>query len=159
MDKEKILRDRLVYVLEGKGAHVQLTKVISDFPIEFRGKKPSGVPYSAWQLLEHMRIAQWDILEFSRNPQHISPKWPEGYWPADAIPPNNLAWDNSIEQFLHDLKEMQDLVKNLSTDLYVDVPYGKGQNILREVLLVADHNAYHLGQLVMLRKMFGIWTG
>jgi hypothetical protein len=107
-------------------------------------------------LLEHMRMAQWDILEFSRNPRHESPKWPEGYWPETEMPPSEQAWKDSIAAFRKDLHAMEQLVANPRTDLYAKLPWGDGQTVLREALLVADHNAYHLGQLVMLRKCIGI---
>ena len=125
-----------------------------------RGPNAPGTPFTAWRLLEHLRLAQWDILEFSRNPQHVSPKWPEGYWPeGDAPPPraDNAAWRKSVEGFRADLKAMQNLVENPGTDLFAAIPGGDGQTILREALLVADHNAYHLGQLVMLRRQLGAW--
>ncbi|MEJ2051557.1 MAG: DinB family protein [Calditrichota bacterium] len=157
MDQEKILRERLLYVLEGKGAHVSFEDAIADFPEDYRGKKFPGLPYTAWQLLEHMRLSQWDILDFSRNPKYMSQNWPDDYWPKDEEPPDKNAWDNSIKLFLRDRKDMQSLVQNPSINLYTKIPHGSGQNILREALLVADHNAYHLGEMVLLRKIFGIW--
>jgi hypothetical protein len=158
MTEDKILRERLVYVLQGKGAHITFDKVLPDFPKPLQGKKLDGAPYSPWQLLEHIRIAQWDILEFSRNPDHVSPDWPEGYWPEEEAPPNQNAWEKSVEKINKDLKEMQQLVTNPETDLYARLPHGTGQNILREALLVADHNAYHLGQLVLLKKIYDAKT-
>ena len=157
MDKEKILRERLLYLLQGKGAHVSFEDAIADFPEEYRGKKFPGLPYTAWQLLEHMRLAQWDILDFSRNPKYESMNWPDDYWPKEEEPPEKDSWDNSVKMFLRDLKDMLALVKNPSVNLYSKIPHGSGQNILREALLVADHNAYHLGEMVLLRKVFGIW--
>jgi hypothetical protein len=109
-------------------------------------------------LLEHLRIAQWDILEFSRNAQHVSPEWPSGHWPKTEAPPTLSAWTNSLQRFRKDLKAMQALVKNPKTDLYARLPWGDGQTVLREALLVADHNAYHLGQLVTLRRQLGSWN-
>jgi hypothetical protein len=155
--QDKALRQHLDYLLAGGGAHLDFEKVVRNFPAELRGKKPSGLPYSAWELLEHLRIAQWDILEFSRNPKHVSPRWPQGYWPAREAPADSAAWDASLEAFRRDLKVMQDLVGNPSTDLFAKIPHGEDQTILREALLVADHNAYHLGQLVMLRRLLGAW--
>jgi hypothetical protein len=108
-------------------------------------------------LLEHMRIAQWDILEFSRNPKHVSPQWPAGHWPRTEAPPSAAAWDKSIAAFRKDLKAMESLVANPKTDLFARIPWGDGQTILREALLVADHNAYHLGQLVDVRRLLGAW--
>jgi hypothetical protein len=154
---DSAFRLHLLYLLEGGGAHAKFDDVVAGIPPELRGQKPTGLPHSAWMLLEHLRIAQWDILEFSRNPKYKSPKWPEGYWPKTDAPPSTAAWDASIKDFHKDLKAMQDLVENPKTDLFARIPWGDGQTILREALLVADHNAYHLGQLVDVRRLLGIW--
>jgi len=153
------VREQLVAVLRGGNAHATLDQAVEDFPTKLRGVKPEGAPHSPWQLLEHMRIAQWDILEFSRNPKHVSPAWPEGYWPKTEKPPTADAWTKSVASFKKDLKAMQKLVEDPKTDLYARLPHGTGQSILREALLVADHNAYHIGQLVLLRRLLGAWTG
>lgn len=157
IDKEAVLREHLVALLGGRDAHATFDDAISDFPAGLRGKKVKGLPYSAWMLLEHMRIAQWDILQFSRKSEHKSPKWPEGYWPESADPPSSAAWEKGIRSFRDDLKAMQKLVSDSKTDLYARLPWGDGQTILREALLVADHNAYHVGQLVALRRLLGDW--
>ena len=154
MENQSDLRKRLVYALQGKGAHLDLEKILLNFPPQFQAKTFPYLPYTAWQLLEHMRIAQWDILEFSRNEKYVSPKWPEGYWPNEAAPPNETAWDNAVNQFFSDLRSMEEMVSNPTIDLHKNIPHGSGQNILREAILVLDHNAYHLGQLVLLRKIF-----
>jgi hypothetical protein len=156
-DTNGILRDHLLYLLQGGGAHAKFDEVIAGIPTKLRGQKPSGLPHSPWMLLEHMRIAQWDILEFSRNPKHVSPGWPDGYWPRTEAPPSPAAWNASIKKFRTDLKAMQALVKNPKTDLFARIPWGDGQTVLREALLVADHNAYHLGQIVDLRRLLGAW--
>src|SRR6266852_6045689 len=130
---------------------------IDGFPEAKRGAIVESLPHSGWQLLEHLRLAQWDILEFSRNSKHESPEWPKGYWPKTEAPPSAAAWNKSIQQFRKNLKSMQDLVANPKTDLLARIPWGDGQTILREALLVADHNAYHLGQLVLLRRALGAW--
>jgi len=156
-EHEQHLRQNLVYLLGGGGAHVKFEAVVKDWPAKLRGKKPAKYPHSAWMLLEHMRLAQWDILEFSRSAKHVSPAWPEGYWPKKEAPPNAAAWDKCVRQFRRDLKAMQKLVENPKTDLYARIPWGDGQTILREALLVADHNAYHLAQLVDVRRMLGAW--
>jgi hypothetical protein len=153
MDQNQDLRKRLDYVLSGKGAHIGFEQVLLNFPEQWRGETHPAIPYSAWQLLEHMRIAQWDILEFSINKDHKSPEWATGYWPAEQNPPSKDSWDASVQQFFQDLKNMQELVNNPDTDLHSNIPHGNGQNILREALLITDHNAYHLGQLVMLKKI------
>ena len=151
------LRDHLLYLLGGGGAHVSFEDAIAGLPPGLRGVKPPNLPFSAWHLLEHMRIAQWDIVEFSVNPKHVSPAWPEGYWPEGDAPPSDAAWKKSIQQFRRDLKRMQALVANPQTDLYSPIPHGDGQTLLREALLVADHNAYHLGELVVVRRLLGSW--
>lgn len=156
-DHEQALRQHLLDLLKGGNAHVKFEEVVKNFPERLRGKKPEGQPHTAWRLLEHMRIAQWDIVEFSRNSRHVSPEWPEGYWPEGDAPPSAAAWDKSVKQFRADLKAMQELVQDAQTDLYARIPWGDGQTILREALLVADHNAYHLGELLMVRRLLGAW--
>ena len=135
-----------------EGAHLTFDEAVKGFPIELRGAKPKGAPHTPWQLLEHLRIAQWDILDFSRNPQYREMKWPDDYWPETEAPPD-AAWDHSVEQFRRDLKAMEELVSDASVDLTARIPHGTGQTLLREALLVADHNSYHLGQLVFVRKV------
>ncbi len=157
MSTEQALRDHLLYLLRGGGAHLDFEAAIADLPEELRGTKPAGVPHTPWRLVEHMRIAQWDVLEFSRNPQHVSPKFPDGYWPQSDAPADADAWERSVAAFRADLQAMQDLVAEPATDLFAPIPHGQGQTILREALLVADHNAYHLGQLVTIRRLLGAW--
>ena len=157
MTDSNALRKHLLYLLGGGGAHVDFDSAVAGWPAQLRGKKPKGLPHTAWQLLEHMRIAQWDILEFTRNPKHVSPEWPAGYWPATDVPPSPNAWNKSVSTFRADLKAMMSLVRSPSRDLFVRIPHGEGQTILREALLVADHNAYHLGELVYLRRALGAW--
>ena len=147
------LRNHLANLLRMKGAHVTFHEAVSDFPVHLRGTKPPGAPHSPWQLLEHMRLAQEDILDFSRNAGYREKKFPDDYWPATEAPPSEEAWEKSIQQFQESLKEMQALVADTKHDLLALIPHGKGQTLLREALLVADHNAYHLGQLMFLRKM------
>ncbi len=154
--RDKSLRDHLLYLLRGGGAHASFDAAIGDWPVQLAGVKVANFPHTAWMLLEHLRLAQLDILEFCRNPKHVSPPWPEGYWPASEAPPSESAWKASMSAFKKDLRTMEQLVAHRKTDLYVKIPWGEGQTILREALLVADHNAYHLGQLVMLRKSIGI---
>jgi hypothetical protein len=156
-NKDKLLREQVVYVLDGGGAHAKFDEIIAGIPANLRGQKPAGLPHSLWMLLEHLRIAQWDILEFSRNSKYASPKWPEGYWPAMEAPSNAADWNASVKKFRQDLKAMQDLVKNPKTDLFAQIPWGDGQTILREALLLADHTAYHLGQMLDVRRVLGAW--
>lgn len=155
--KDEALREHVLYLLQGGGAHANFDQVIADIPAKLRGRKAPGLPHSLWMLLEHMRIAQWDILEFSRKAKHVSPAWPEGYWPKTDAPPSPAAWNASIKKFRADLKALQNLVKNPKTDLFALIPWGNGQTILREALLVADHNAYHLGQILDVRRLLGAW--
>lgn len=152
MNTDKSLREHLLYLLAGGGAHIDFESVVKDFPIEIINLKAANVPYTPWQVLEHMRIAQWDILEFSRNASHVSPAWPEGYWPASDAIADEAAWNRSVEAFRADLEAMKRLVEDPATDLFAPLEHGTGQTILREALLVADHNAYHLGVLVTLKR-------
>jgi hypothetical protein len=156
-DHDHSLRRHLVELLKGGSAHARFDEVIDGIPAKLRGRKPAGMPHSPWMLLEHLRLAQRDILEFSRNPKHVSPDWPHGYWPGTDVSPGAGAWTSSIRAFRQDLKAMQNLVTNPKTDLYARIPWGDGQTILREALLLADHNAYHLAQLVDLRRLLGAW--
>jgi len=157
MNEHQALREHLLYLLRDGGAHLSFEKAIAKLPPKLRGARPRGVPHSPWRLVEHLRIAQWDILEFCRNPKHVSPDFPGGYWPAGDGPPSAAAWNKSVAAFRADLRAMQDLVADPATDLFARIPHGQGQTILREALLVADHNAYHLGQLVVVRRLLGAW--
>jgi hypothetical protein len=151
------LRDQLVQLIASSHAHADFDAAVRDLPPEVCGKKVRGAEHTAWQLLEHMRIAQWDILEFSRNAKHVSPAWPDGYWPATVAPPDDQAWDKSVRRFKADRKAMQKLVADPASNLFKPLAHGEGQTLLREALLVADHNAYHIGQLVLLRRLLGCW--
>jgi hypothetical protein len=158
-DLHASLRQHLLELLTGGHAHAKFEDAIEGLPAKLRGAKPTNFPHSVWMILEHLRITQWDIQEFSRNQKYESPKWPEGYWPKTEAPPTASAWTKSVEQFQTDLKAMKDLVKNPKTDLFAKIPWGDGQTILREALLVADHNAYHIAQLVDVRRLWGAWKG
>ena len=147
------IRKHLLDLLRMKGAHLNFEETTGGFPAALRGIKPKGAPHTPWQLLEHLRIAQWDILDFSRNPDYKEMKFPDDYWPKTEAPPDDAAWDQSIERFQQDLKAMEKLISDPHTDLTARIPHGNGQTLLREALLVADHNAYHIGQLVLVRKM------
>src|SRR5262245_52059533 len=156
-DQTAALREHLLYLLRGGDAHLDFEKAIAGLPPELRGARPAGVPHTPWRLLEHLRIAQWDILQFWRDPAHVSPPFPDGYWPKGDAPPDPGAWDRSVQAFRADLRAVQDLVADPATDLFTPLPHGQGQTPLREALLVADHNAYHLGQLVVVRRALGAW--
>ena len=151
------VREQIINLLKGGQAHLTLDDTLKGFPEKLRGVKPPGAPHSAWQLLEHLRIAQLDILEFSRDAKHVSPKWPEGYWPTNDKPPTDAQWKKCVSAIKKDLQAMQRLVEDPRTDLYSKIPHGTGQNILREALLIGDHNAYHLGQLLLVRRLLGAW--
>ena len=155
---DQSLRDHLLELLKGGHAHLTFEKALADLPADLRGRKAPGLPHTIWQLLEHLRLAQWDIVEFSRDANHVSPSWPEGYWPKTEAPPDAAAWDHCLESFQRDLQAMQDLVADPKTDLYAKLPWGDGQTVLREAMMLADHNAYHLGQIVSVRQALGDWA-
>ena len=154
---DAIVREHLVSLLKGGAAHVSFADAFDGFPANKRGTFAQGLPHTGWQLLEHARIAQWDILEYSRNPKHVSPGFPEGYWPKTPGPPTDAEWEKSLQAFDRDLREMIELVKNPKTDLCAKIPHSEGHTILREALVLADHNAYHLGQVVDLRRALSAW--
>ena len=158
MPDDKALREDVLHLLRGGNAHVSFEKAVGSMPEDLRGKKPRGIPYTPWQQLEHMRICQWDILEYIRDPKHVSPEWPEGYWPEQA-PPARTAWGKSVKAFQADRQALLDMAADPSTDLLARIPHvTDGPTILHEMLLVADHNAYHLGQLIVLRRLLGAWS-
>jgi len=157
MPNDKSLREHLAALLKGGHAHVTFETALKGLPAALRGKRPKGAEHSPWELLEHIRIAQSDILEFSRDAKHVSPAWPAGYWPKTQAPPNDKAWAKSVRSAGADLAAMCTLVADESTDLHARIPHGDGQTILREALLIADHNAYHLGELVLVRRLLGAW--
>jgi uncharacterized damage-inducible protein DinB len=157
-ESDRALRQHLIYLLTDGGAHAKFDDAIAAISAKLRGQKPAGMSHSPWMLLEHMRIAQWDILEFSRNPKYKPPAWPESYWPPTEAPPNAAVWKESVKNFRKDLKSLERLIVSPKTDLFAKIPWGDGQTILREALLVADHNAYHLGQLVNVLRLLGAWS-
>jgi hypothetical protein len=158
MSGEDTLRTHLLDLLGGGHAHPDFVAAIAGLPDGLRGAKPPGLPHSPWRLLEHMRIAQDDILRFCLDPAHVSPEFPAGYWPEGDAPPDQAAWDLSAASFRADLRALMDLVADPSTDLFAPLPHGRGQTVLREALLVADHNSYHIGQLVTVRRLLGAWS-
>ncbi|HVX64079.1 MAG TPA: DinB family protein [Pirellulales bacterium] len=157
-DNDQRLREHVLYLLQGGGAHLDFERAIAGLQAELRGATSPGIPHSPWRLLEHLRICQWDILEYSRNPDHLSPEFPGGYWPEGDAPPSEETWDASVEAFRADMRAMQELVNDPAIDLLEQLPHGlPGHTLLREALLLADHNAYHLGQLVVVRRALGAW--
>ncbi len=157
MDSDASLRQHLLALLNARQAHVTFGDAIADIPLEVRGTRPDSVPYSAWELLEHIRIAQHDILDFCQNSDYTQPDWPDGYWPDTPAPPSDAAWEQSVRQVRADRQAMSDLVADPNTNLHAEIPHGDGQTVLREAMLVADHNAYHVGQLVTVRRLLGCW--
>ncbi|HEU0299655.1 MAG TPA: DinB family protein [Longimicrobium sp.] len=151
------LRTHLLRMLDWKDAHASFDDAVEGMPPELRGVRPEGLPYSAWELLEHIRRAQRDILEFCRDPAYTEPSWPEDYWPHSPTLPRSGAWNESIAGFRGDLAALKQLVADPALDLFAEVPHGTGQTYLREILLVADHNAYHVGEIVVVRKLLGAW--
>lgn len=154
-DEHQILITELVKLIEGGGAHATLADALENIPAEYRGVKPDNLPYSIWQLAEHIRIAQWDMLEFSKDGNHQSPKWPDDYWPKESEPADEDAWEKTIEQINNDRAAFISLIR--SEDLYKPIPHGTGQSILREALQVADHTSYHTSEIILLRRLLGIW--
>ena len=155
MANDQSLRKHLVHLLDSDHAHLKFDDAVKDFPPALRATRPPNEPHSPWELLEHLRIAQWDILEFTRNANHVSPKFPDGYWPTDIAPPTDTAWDESIAAYRADLAAMTAIAEDESIDLHEKIAHGDGQTVLREILLTVDHNAYHLGQLMTVRRMLG----
>ena len=157
MISDSALRDQLLQLLRGGHAHMSFEEAVEDFPAELLNSQPPNIPFTTWRLLEHMRLAQWDILEFIRNPEHVSPDWPEGYWPPEGAQADRQAWETSLSAFRADALALQELVANPRTDLTADLPHAPGYSILREILVVSDHNAYHIAELALLREMLGAW--
>src|SRR5215203_6548196 len=154
--KDDSLRKHILYLLRGGGAHLSFDDFINRFPADLCDRRIDGLPYTPWQVLEHMRLAQWDILEFSREANHVSPEFPKGYWPSPEQPGTAASWEQSVAEFRKDLEQMAALVEDPATDLYATIPHGDGQTILREALLIADHNAYHLGVLTMMARVLKV---
>lgn len=157
MNAQKQLKEVIANMLEEEQAHISFADAVKDIPDKFLGVKPSNLPYSIWQLTEHIRITQWDIVQFSSNPDHISPNWPEEYWPKTATPTSIKEWEKSVQAITEDRKKMINLVKAPEADLLKPFSYGTGQNLLREAILIIDHSSYHTGEIVVVRRALGIW--
>ena len=152
------LIENIVDLIEKGNAHVSLDDALKNIPFALLGEKPGHLPYSIWQIVEHIRIAQWDILEFSRNAKHVSPQWPDGYWPKEAAPKSQDAWNKCIEQIHADRKSFIELIKNAGDNLYEPFEYGSGQSLLKEALVLADHNSYHTGEIIIIRRLLNAWN-
>jgi len=157
MSADTILRQQVLALLDGRNAHATLDDVVAGFPPEHFNTRPPNVPYSPWHLLEHIRIAQWDILEFIRDPNYTSPPWPEGYWPAPDAQADEAAWNNTLAAIRADMAALKAMVQDPARDLTAELPHAPGYTLLREALLVADHNAYHIGEFGILRQVMGTW--
>jgi hypothetical protein len=158
MAGDTAIRENLIWLLEGGHAHAKFAEVVAGFPLDRAGVRPNGASHSAWQILEHLRIAQNDILRFSLSGDYVSPDWPGGYWPPAPAPEQKDGWGQSVRGFQKDLAEFVSLIRDPAQDLYKKFPWGTGQTLLREALLIADHNSYHLGELVLVRRLLGIWS-
>jgi hypothetical protein len=158
MTRNDALRAHLRKLLDWEDAHVNFERAVTGMPARLQGVVPKGLPYSAWQLVEHLRLTQFDILDFCRNPDYEQPSSMDEYWPETAAPPNGRAWRRSINLITRDRKAMIGLAGNRRVDLFARIPHGTGQTYLRELLLVADHTAYHVGQLILVRRLLGDWT-
>jgi hypothetical protein len=154
-NQHEILIDEILKLLKGGGAHATLEDALNNLPAKLRGVKPDKLPYSIWQLVEHIRIAQWDMVKFSQHEKHASPDWPTGYWVKETAPKDENEWQKSLKQIDDDLKEFVKLLK--SDDIYKAIPHGDGQSILREALQLADHNAYHIAEIIVVRRLLGAW--
>ena len=152
-----VVIENLIHLIEKGNAHASLDKALQDMPFSLLGEKPGKLPYSIWQLTEHIRIAQWDILEFSKNANHVSPKWPDEYWPTETKPLSEAAWKKCVGAIKSDRKKFTGLIKNAGNDLYKPFKNGDGQTLLKEALVLADHNSYHAGEIIIIRKILGAW--
>lgn len=157
MESDKVVREQLLSLLRGGNAHMNFDQAVADFPIQNINTKPLNVSYTPWYLLEHLRIAQSDILEFIRDPKHVSPAWPEGYWPPENEEADQAKWEKTISDFQADMQTLQDMVVDQQVDLYAPILHAPDYTILREILLVADHNAYHIGEFAILRQVMDNW--
>ena len=157
MDSEEVLRTHLIRLLGWRDAHPSVDQAIADLPPALRGMQSAELPWSPWQLLEHLRLCQRDILEFCVNPAYVEPRFPDDFWPETPAPPSEQAWDECVAGFITDRERLARLIADPETNLYRPIPHGQGQTLLREILLVADHNAYHTGQLIAVRRALGAW--
>ncbi len=155
--EDRILRNQLIPFLRGQGAHVDFASAVKDFPAEHCGTRPANCPHSAWELVQHIRFTLHDLVDFCTNPNYTEPNWPRDYWPAQPAPPGKEAWREAVAAVQQDIETFERLVGEPSSNLYAKIPWGDGQNLLREVLLAGDHTSYHTGQIVLIRQLLGIW--
>ena len=157
MKDDKALRDELVKYINGSFTHKSIFESAKDFPENLINEKPANVPYTFWQLLEHIRIAQFDMVDFIRNPQYKELEWPKDYWPSSEIKANKMMWEESLSQIKRDLYALENIIKNPSNDLFTPIPHGTGQTIFKEVLQIIDHNAHHIGEFILMRRTLNAW--
>lgn len=157
MDSDQVVRQQLLELLKGGHAHMSFSEAVKDFPLEFANVMVPNGTYTPWHILEHIRLAQWDILDFILNPDYVQPAWPEGYWPAPEALAERTQWEHTIQQFNHDLEVLWSIVADPETDLYAPLPHAPDYTIFREILVVSDHNAYHIGEFAILRQVMGSW--
>ncbi|MFN2221571.1 MAG: DinB family protein [Chloroflexota bacterium] len=157
MPNDQVLREQILQLLTGRNAHYTFEDAVADFPMEAINRRPPNVAYTPWHLVEHLRIAQWDILEFMRDPDHVSPDWPKGYWPDPQAATNPAGWQQSLDRFRADLAAVESMVRDPELDITAELPHAAGYTYLREFLLVADHNAYHIGEFAILRQIMSTW--
>jgi hypothetical protein len=158
MPSDQVVREQLLALLDGGNAHMSFEQAVADYPAGHFNTKPANVTYTPWHILEHLHIAQWDILEFIRHPDHVSPQWPAGYWPQPTKTAAQDQWDKTISLFLSNLESLRDIVADPATDLYAPIPHAADYTIFREILVVSDHNAYHIGEFAVLRQVMGTWS-
>jgi hypothetical protein len=157
MNDQNILRIQLLEYLEGDHAHKTLDEAVKDFPAKMINSKPENVPYTFWQLLEHIRVSQHDILLFIHDTDYKYMDWPKDYWPGTGRKADKVAWDKTILDYRQDLKSLKKIIKNPKADLLAHIPHGEGQTIFHEAVLVIDHTAYHVGEFILMRRIMGIW--
>ena len=157
MTDGQVIRQQIVQLLDGRNAHYTFDDAIEQFPMEHINIRPPDVPYTPWHIIEHLRISQWDILEFMRDPEHVSPNWPEGYWPSPDATADEEQWHESVRQFHTDMGAIKELAMNTDIELSAEIPHAPGYTYVREFLLVADHKAYHVGEFAILRQIMGTW--
>lgn len=155
---DHILRKQLIPFLRGQNAHIDFASAVKDFPPEHYGTRPSGCPHSAWQLVQHIRLALHDLVDFCTNPNYTTPNWPADYWPKDPAPPSNEAWHEAVAAVQQDIEAFERLIGDPTSNIYAEIPWGDGQTLLREALLAGDHTSYHTGQIVLIRQILGIWN-
>jgi len=157
MENENKLRQELIHYLERPHTHAVLADAVKDFPDKLMNEKPLNIPYSFWQMLEHIRISQWDMIDFIRNPNYKEIEWPKDYWPDDNEKATAKMWNDAVKKFEQDLADLKKIIEDPKTDLFAPIPHGSGQTIFREALQIIDHASYHMGQLIVMRRMVGEW--